>query len=163
MQDIYHAEHWHEAFVVLGTASAAIAGLLIVATSVRADQLMGVPYWRLRARNSTLGMIAITIGSIFVLLPQDTHVLGIELIIGNLIGACVLPGPTIINVIRNGTAVSLRIRMPVWVLFLYFLAASSGASLIAHWGGGLYLLLAAYFGILTTAVVNAYALLVPKV
>jgi len=162
LENMYHAEHWHEAFIVLGTASAAISGLLIVATSVRAEQLMATPYWRLRARNSTLGMMAITIGSILVLLPQDVNVLGIELIVGNLLAACVLPGPTIIYLIRNRIGLSVKVRMPVWVLFLYFLAAAGGASLIVHGGGGLYLLLVAYFAILLTAVVNAYALLVPK-
>ncbi len=158
---MYQPEHWHEAFAVLGTGSAAIAGVIIVAASVRADQIMGVPYWRLRARNSTLGMLAITIGSILVLVPQDASILGIELIVINLINACLLPGPTILNVLRDRTGLSMRIRMPVWVVCLYFLAAAGGVSLIVHWGGGLYLTLAAYFGILLTAVVNAYTLLVP--
>ena len=165
LEYMYQPERWHEAFSILGTSSAAIAGLIIVAASVRADQLMATPHWRMRALNSTLGMIAITIGAILVVLPQDSTVLGIELIAINLINACLLPGPVILNALRNRT----RLLMPLWavinlpllVVSLYFLAVAGGVSLIVHWGGGLYLTLVAHMGILLTAVTNAYALLLP--
>lgn len=159
MESMYQPEHWHEAFVVLGTGSAAIAGLIIVAASVRADQIMTSPHWRLRARNSTLGMMTITIGSILVLVPQDSIILGVELIVFNLINACLLPGPVIFNEFHNRTG--SPIRVPLLAACLYLLAAAGGASLIVHWGGGLYLTLAAYLGLLLTAVINAYALLMP--
>ncbi len=160
MESMYQPKHWHEAFVVLGTGSAAIAGLIIVAASVRADQIMTSPHWRLRARNSTLGMLTITIGSILVLVPQDAIVLGVELIVFNLINACLLPGPVILNEFRHRTG--LPIRVPLLAACLFLLAAAGGASLIVRWGGGLYLTLAAYLGLLLTAVINAYALLMPQ-
>jgi hypothetical protein len=155
----YRPEQWQEAFTVLGTGSAAIAGLLIVAASVRAAEVMAVPYWRLRARNSTLGMLAITFGAILVLVRQDTNVLGVELIILNATSAALLPGPTIIHTLRHHTGLPLRI--PLAAACLYALAAAGGISLIAHRGGGLYLTLFSYFGLLLVAVVNAYGLLVP--
>lgn len=156
---MYQPELWHEAFVVLGTGSAAIAGLIIVAASVRAEQIMTSQQWRLRARNSTLGMMTIMIGSILVLLPQSSIVLGVELIVVILVDACLLLGPVIFKEFRNRTGSTIRI--PLLVACLYLLAAGGGASLIVRWGGGLYLTLAAYFGLLLVAIVNAYELLMP--
>jgi hypothetical protein len=46
-------------------------------------------------------------------------------------------------------------------VFFYLLAAAGGASLIVHWGGGLYLPMAAYSAYLLSAVATAYALLMP--
>jgi hypothetical protein len=90
MEQMYQPERWHEVFVVLGTSGAAVAGLLLVAASVRADQIMTVPYWRMRARSSTAGMLGVMIGSILVLAPQEPEILGIELIVFNLLLACFL-------------------------------------------------------------------------
>jgi hypothetical protein len=156
---MYQPEHWHEAFTVLGTGSAAIAGLLIVAASVRADEVMTVPYWRLRARNSTFGLIAITFGAVLVLVPQDARVLGVELTLLSAIGGCLLPGPGIVHTLRHRTG--LRLGVPLTAASLYALAAAGGVSLVAHRGGGLYLTLFAYFGLMFAAVAVAYELLVP--
>ena len=78
MEHAYSPERWHEAFLVLGTSSAVIAGLIIVAASVRADLIMGVPYWRMRARSSTVGMMCVMIGSTLVLVPQSRELLGVQ-------------------------------------------------------------------------------------
>jgi hypothetical protein len=68
---MYQPKEWHEAYAILASGGAVIAGLIIVATAVRADQILSSLHWRLRARNSTLSMITIMIGSNLVLLPQD--------------------------------------------------------------------------------------------
>ena len=104
-------------------------------------------------------MITVTIGANLVLLPQDVRVLGVELIVFNLASACLLPRPVIINELRKREG--LPIRNPVLAAFLYLLAAAGGVSLIVHWGGGLYLPMAAYSAYLLLAVANAYALLMP--
>ena len=92
LQNTYHPELWHEAFAVLGGGAAALAGLFMVAVSVRADRIMSTPRWRIRARNSTISMIGIMVASILVLLPQDPFALGVELIVLNLGCAISLPG-----------------------------------------------------------------------
>jgi hypothetical protein len=159
LETMYHPKDWHEAYAILASGGAVIAGLIIVATAVRADQILSTLHWRLRARNSTLSMITIMIGSNLVLLPQDVTLLGVELIVFNLTCACLLPGPVIVNELRKHEGLSIRI--PVLAAFLYLLAAAGGASLIVHWGGGLYLPFAAYSAYLLSAVMTAYALLMP--
>jgi len=106
-----------------------------------------------------MSMITIMIGSNLVLLPQDVTLLGVELIVFNLTCACLLPGPIIVNELRNREG--LPIRIPALAASFYLLAAAGGVSLIVHWGGGLYLPLAAYSAYLLLAVTNAYALLMP--
>ena len=159
MESMYHPKDWHEAYAILASSGAVMAGLIIVATAVRADQILSSLHWRLRARNSTLSMITIMIGSNLVLLPQDVIVLGVELIVFNLACACLLPGPVIVNELRKREGLSIRV--PVLVVFFYLLAAAGGVSLIVHWGGGLYLPMAAYSAYLLSAVATAFALLMP--
>jgi len=104
-------------------------------------------------------MITIMIGSNLVLLPQDVTLLGVELIVFNLACACLLPGHVIFNELRKHEGLSIRV--PVLAAFFYLLAAAGGASLVVHWGGGLYLPMAAYSAYLLSAVITAYALLMP--
>jgi hypothetical protein len=156
---MYQPKEWHEAYAILASSGAVIAGLLIVATAVRANQILSSLHWRLRARNSTLSMITIMIGSNFVLLPQDATLLGIQLIVFNLACACLLPGAVIINELRKHEGLSIRV--PVLAALFYLVAAAGGASLIVHWGGGLYLPMVAYSAYLLSAVATAFALLMP--
>ena len=153
-----YPKDWHEAYAILASSGAVIAGLIIVATAVRADQILSSLHWRLRARNSTLSMITIMIGSNLVLLPQDVTLLGVQLIVFNLACAC-LPGSVIVNELRKREG--LPIRIPVLAACFYLIAAAGGASLIVRWGGGLYLPFAAYSAYLLLAVATAYALLMP--
>ena len=158
MEKMYEPHLWHEVYVVLGGGAAALAGLVIVAASVRADLIMSMPHLRMRARNNTLSMISIVGGSVLVLMPQTATVLGIELIVFNIAWVS-LPVSVIIYELRKPAGLALR--LPVLAMSFYLLAAAGGVSLVIHWGGGLYLTTAAYFGYLLVAVLNAYLLLLP--
>jgi hypothetical protein len=159
LDKMYQPEFWHEAFVVIGTGAAALAGLVIVAASVRADLLMSKPHLRMRARNNTLSMISIVGGSVLVLLPQGAVALGVELIVFNLAWSAL---PVSVILYERKAHPGLSLRLPTLALSFYLLAALGGVSLILDRGGGLYLILAAYFGYLLVAVLNAYLLLLPK-
>ncbi len=133
---------------------------MIVAASVRADQIMATPHLRAYARNSIMSMISIMIASIFILLPQGTEILGVELIVFNIGCAIFLPAKRAITQIRNSNYTSLHV--PVLAVCFYLLAAASGVSLIVRWGGGLYLTMAAYLMYVFLASYNAYLLLLPR-
>lgn len=156
---MFQPHDWREAYTVLGGGAAALAGLIIVAASVRADQIMTIPHWRLLARNTTLSMIVIMISSILILMPQSSEALGIEIVVVNLCAIICLPGRVIFYVIRSGAKISIRV--PLLAAFLYVIAISGGVSLIAQWGGGMFLVTAAYLLYLPLAVINSYVLLVP--
>lgn len=76
---MYRPHEWHEAYTVLEAGAAGSAGLIIVAASVRADQIMTVPHWRLLARNTTLSMITFMVGSVLILMLPDPTILGLEI------------------------------------------------------------------------------------
>lgn len=105
-------------------------------------------------------MISITVASILVLLPQDRVALGSELIVLNLVSAALLPGRLALYQFRN--RVGLGLHAPVLAVTLYFLATAGAASLIAGWGGGMYLITAAYLLFMFLATYNAYVLMLPQ-
>ncbi len=92
LQSAYRPELWREAFVMLGGASAALAGLIIVAVSVRADQLTGAPHLWMRGRNNTMSMISLTVASLLLLFPQPPTLAGAEMVALTLLSAAMLPG-----------------------------------------------------------------------
>ena len=110
LHSAYQPEHWHEAFVMLGGASAALAGLLMVAVSVRADQLSHLPHWWMRALNNTLSMISLTAASLMILSPQPLALLGAELIALNVLCALMLPGRVVLSQLRQPSDARTGVR-----------------------------------------------------
>jgi hypothetical protein len=160
LQSAYKPELWHEAFVMLGGASAALAGLIIVAVSVRADQLTGAPHLWMRGRNNTMSMISLTVASLLLLFPQPSTLAGAEMVALNLLSAAALPGPVVYYHLRHRTDVSIRV--PVLAVVLYGVAAAGGVSLILQKGGGIIWIACAYAAYLFLAPYNAYLLLMPR-
>jgi hypothetical protein len=132
----YVPASWHDLFVMLGGASAALAGLVFVGLSIHARAVADDPLYRTRARNLTAGILYLTIASAFVLMPgQGVRALGIELMVGGVvIGALFAQTP-----IRFWSRLSPELRVRMLVATAACLASVyGGASLIAHVGGGLY-------------------------
>jgi hypothetical protein len=153
----YEPERWHDLFVMLGGASAALAGLVFVGLSMHARAVASERLHRLRARNLTAGILYVTVASMFVLIPgQDVSVLGAELIAGGIVlGALFAEVP-----IRFWPVLEpeLKLRM---VVATAACAASvwAGVSLVVGHGGGLYVLVAAGIAGLTMNVFGAWSLL----
>ena len=70
MLNAYHPEAWHELFVVLGGAIAALTGLLFVATSLHVERIREAAHWRRRAFTNTFALVGALIESMLVLFPQ---------------------------------------------------------------------------------------------
>ena len=153
----YQPERWHDLFVMLGGASAALAGLVFVGLSMHARAVAVDRVYRLRARNLTAGILYLTIASVLVLMPgQSDRALGVELIVGGLlIGALFAEVPVRFWGLLDG---ELRIRM---VVATAACAASvyGGASLAARAGGGLYVVAWAAVVGLAMNVFGAWSLL----
>ena len=134
----YAPERWHDLFVMLGGASAALAGLVFVGLSIHARAVAVDPLYRRRARNLTAGILYLTVASILVLMPgQSVRALGVELIVGGLaIGALFAEVPARFWAQLD---TEMRIRM---TLATGACAASvyGGVSLAARSGGGLYVI-----------------------
>lgn len=77
---------WHELYVMLGTSSAALIGLLFVATSLHLAEIANEDVFRLRAKYTTLILVSTLLEGTAILVPQPMQVLGAELLAVNVWG-----------------------------------------------------------------------------
>lgn len=77
----YQPELWRDVFVMLGTAAAALIGLLFIATSLHLEDIVRNQMYRIRARNNLFYLWIMLIQATLVLIPQPMATLGIELAI----------------------------------------------------------------------------------
>jgi hypothetical protein len=138
----YDPGSWSTYFTLTGTAAATLTGLFFVAFSLRVRELQLSPGLRARTRYLLIWLIAITIGSGFVLMPgQSRAVLAAELLVVSV--GCV--AYTVWSVLRTA-----RLELPAISADLvgrllgmgatWLLSIGAGISLLAGQGGGLYLL-----------------------
>jgi len=73
-------ESWHELYLMLGTSSAALIGLLFVATSLHLAEIANEEIYRLRAQYTTLILLSTLLQGTAILVPQPMPVLGVELL-----------------------------------------------------------------------------------
>ena len=71
---------------MLGTSSAALIGLLFVATSLHLAEIANEEIFRLRAQCTTLILLSTLMQGTAVLMPQSMKILGFELLVINLLG-----------------------------------------------------------------------------
>jgi hypothetical protein len=142
----YDPQGWHDFYVMVGGAAAALTGLLFVAMSLHAKAITADPLYGSRAVGTLLSLITLLFIAGAVLIPgQSLTALGIE-----------VETAAIFFVAQTVTAVMRTLRSPhrrgrsrlqttlegigagIWIV----LFVASGISLMAHAGGGLFLLAA---------------------
>jgi hypothetical protein len=80
MENAYQPELWRDLYVMLGTSSAALIGLLFVVTSLHLNEVVNKPVFRTRAYNQTLYLLILVVEAVLILLPQPAAILGPELV-----------------------------------------------------------------------------------
>jgi hypothetical protein len=162
MDTAYQPEHWRDLYVMLGTSSAALLGLLYVVTSLHLDEIVNNVAYRMRARSNSIFLIITLVEAAFILTPQPVLLLGIELTAINLFGWS-FP-------IRNSYQYYYRYRElgKRGGLSLYRAAAFHGSFLLGVAGGawlieslnwGLYLVTASYVALLAVVAMNAWSIM----
>lgn len=157
----YQPAAWHDLFVAVAGAAAALTGLIFVAVSINLSQILKYRALPVRAAETLSVLVGLLLLAVFVLVPgQSRAALGIEvLLLGLVLAAALLYG---------------RLRLPrtagepwLWTVtpLSVILAATvpmivAGISLLAAAGGGLYWLVAAVILGVTGAMANAWILLV---
>jgi hypothetical protein len=156
----YEPEHWHDVYVMLGGSAAALTGLVFVALSIHLRAIGADAFQRARGHYLTFGLIYVTVAAALVLIPgQGNNALGAELLLGGVVGAAVVGMPLVASPAKVRSTVGFLARVGAAVIAIS-LNLAAGASLIAHTGGGLYLLIAGLLIALVTNVSGAWALLV---
>lgn len=82
MSVAYDPEQWHDLFVAVAGASAALLGLLFVAVSINLERILSYKGLPERALETLLLLLGVLLVAIVGLIPEQSHVaLGIELLV----------------------------------------------------------------------------------
>ena len=82
MSVAYDPEQWHDLFVAVAGASAALLGLLFVAVSINLERILGFEGLPERALETRMLLLGVLLVSIVGLMPDQSHVaLGVELLV----------------------------------------------------------------------------------
>jgi hypothetical protein len=158
----YSTVGWEYFFAAMVGATAALTGLLFVAVSINLDRILqGHRFLPARAAETLVGLVFVLYASSLVLVPQNTRLLGLEILV------VVLP----IVILSTRSQLAHRRERPddprLW--FVSRLGAIAigtlpgliaGISLVAHWGGGIYWLVPTAILGIAGAVYSAWVLLV---
>ena len=163
MEDGYLSEHWHDLYVMLGGSSAALLGLLFVATSLHLNEIVNNPGYRIRARNLTIHLVVTLVLAAAVLTPQPIAVLGAELI-AVCLGGLWLPLSFHYNAHFNNKAMGKRGGLSIYrgltYVVGYLLGVAAGVALVEQVNWGMYLLTLAYVIFIGSVVWNAWTIMV---
>jgi hypothetical protein len=151
---------WHELYLMLGTSTAALVGLLFVAASLHLAEIANEGIYRLRSQFTTLILLSTLLEATAVLVPQSMPVLGIELLAVNLWGLS-FPLTLLSKVVSMPRArrggFSLR-RAAIFIAG--YIAGIVGAGVLVsgrEWG--MYLVTASYSILLMVSIWNGWMIL----
>jgi hypothetical protein len=86
MDGAHLPEAWRDLYLMLGTSSAALIGLLFVASTLHVREIVSVEMFKVRVQNTMLVMVGTLLQAAAILTPQPLRLLGAELLILNLWG-----------------------------------------------------------------------------
>jgi len=161
MENALQLEAWRDLYVMLGTSSAALLGLLYVVTSLHLEEIVNDFGYRRRARSNSLYLILTLIEAAFILAPQPMWSLGAELALVNCCG--------LVLTIRNIAFISkdwgaarragFAIRRAIAFNAGFLSGLAGGAALAQGSKWGMYLLTASYVTLLVSVALNAWAIM----
>jgi modulator of FtsH protease len=158
--DPYQPQPWHDYFLAIAGASAALAGLLFVATSLHVRYIATSPDHRGRSRDSLSGLIIVLVLSLVTLVPQPTVWFGLELIV--IVAGYIAVGGAFQLAEIRGAGRHLPRSVFKRTGFGYLLAVAgvlAGLSITLRTGPGLYLLGIILVVVLLWSLWNAWVLL----
>jgi hypothetical protein len=153
---------WHDLYVMLGTSSAALVGLLFVATSLHLGELASNPAFRVRAYHLTLYLLTLVVAAVIVLVPQAVPFLGVELFALNLVGLMLPLSTAYIYVYKHpdvGHRGGLKMSGVVALSLAYLLGMAGGIALIRETPWGMYIVTVSYTALLLTVVLRTWSIL----
>jgi len=152
---------WHDLFVAIAGAAAALAGLLFVAVSINLSRILEFKALPVRAIETLSIMIGLLLLAVIMLIPgQNTTALGTEILVLG-VGLAAFLMPRRLSIPRN------RDEPLTWTITPNLIVATgslpliaAGISLLAGGGGGLYWLVPEIIFAFTGSILNAWILLV---
>ena len=162
MENAYQPELWRDAYVMLGTAAAALIGLLFVVMSIHLDEISNNRVYRIRARNNLFYLFVMVVEATLILIPQPMRVLGIEIAAIN-VCLLMLHGRNLYTfAYRNrdvGSSGGFQAYTALRFIAGDFLAIAGGVLLIESSNWGLYFITASYVVFLGSVILNAWLIM----
>jgi hypothetical protein len=157
----YQPEQWHDLFVAMAGAAAALTGLIFVAVSINVEKILKYRALPVRAVETLTILLGLLMLSVFMLVPgQSRQVLGLEMLALGAVIAVALLAKRLRLPRAAGDPLTWTLTPTVVILVGTLPMIAAGISLLAGGGGGLYWLVPELIGGFTGAVLNAYILLV---
>ena len=160
--ETYQPDHWRDLYVMLGTSSAALLGLLFVVTSLHLDEIIENPGYRARARSNSIFLIIMIVEAALILTPQPMTLLGFELAAINLFGWS-FPVRNSYRFYYKERALGKRGGMAPMRAFSFHAAflvgAAGGVGLFEKFNWGVYLATASYVTLLASVSLNAWSIM----
>jgi hypothetical protein len=162
MDAAYQPELWRDLYVMLGTSSAALLGLLFVVTSLHLDEIIKNSGYRVRARSNSIFLVLTLVEAALILTPQPMAFLGVELAVINLFGWSFPVRNSYRYYYKDrelGKRGGLAIYRAAVIHAGFLLGIAGGLCLTAssHWG--MYLVTASYVTLLASVSMNAWSIM----
>ncbi len=161
MNGAHLPETWHNLYLMLGTSSAALIGLLFVATSLHLSEIVNDAVYKLRAEYTTLIMLGTLVQATAILTPQPLQILGAEILAMNLLGISfpfqLLHKAGKVQASPRRGGFSTRRAAFFITGYLFGIAGSAVTAAGAEWG--MYLVTASYASSLIACIWNAWMIM----
>lgn len=158
----FQPELWRDLYVMLGTSSAALIGLLYVVTSLHLEEIARNQVYRTRAYNNAIFLLLTLVEAVLILTPQPMSWLGFELAAVNLIGWS-FPIRTSYRYYYKHQNLGKRGGLSPYRAALFhgcfLLAVVGAAGLIKGLSYGMYLTTASYVGLVAVVTMNAWSIM----
>ena len=160
MTDIYRPDQWHDYFITMGGASAALTGLVFVAMSLNPNVIAQDETHRRRAVGTLVGFAAIfVICALGVMGGQDHRAIGLEWLVVSAAAAVVYVYGYIQAIRLGESSVGLRSRRLVGGTALHVVEIVGAALLLSGYIAGLYVAAISMVGLLVYMISGAWLLI----
>jgi hypothetical protein len=163
MEGAHFLEAWHDLYVMLGTSSAALMGLLFVATSLHLDEIVSNISYRTRTRNNSYILIFALVEAAVILTPQPPATLSGLIVLANLVTMW-LPFKNVYRYTYKDAETGKRGGWNAWRSVVYLVAlifgAAGGILLLFRPAMGLFLVTTGYVLLLVNAFLNAWSIMI---
>jgi modulator of FtsH protease len=150
MPSSYDPAAWQNFYVMMGTANAAITGLVFVALSIHLREVLEHPILKPRAVLALVVLTTQIVIAAIVLTPQSRELMGVEILVLNVI----FLGLNIRNRVSTTPSRSALLSLVIRLAYIY-----SAVSLIVGVGGGFYVLALVLVVTLGRTMASCWALL----
>jgi hypothetical protein len=158
--DIYRPDQWHDYFITVGGASAALTGLVFVAMSLNPGLIAQDQTHRRRAVGTIAGFSAIfIICGLAVMGGQDHRAVGLEWLVVSAAAAAVYVYGYIQAIRRGSSSVGLRSRRLIGGTALHGVEITGASLLLGGYIAGLYLAAISMVALLAYMISGAWLLI----